>query len=48
VLDGQPADLHLTDPPDNVAYTGKTADRLTIANDEMDEAAYRDFLVASI
>jgi site-specific DNA-methyltransferase (adenine-specific) len=38
------ADLLLTDPPYNVGYEGKTAEKLTIANDTMDSAAYRKFL----
>ena len=44
LLDGSPADLLLTDPPYNVAYAGKTAAALTIANDDMDAEAYRAFL----
>lgn len=43
-----PADLLLTDPPYNVGYEGKTADALTIANDDMDPAAYRTFLTAAL
>ena len=35
LLDGSPADLLLTDPPYGVAYIGKTADALTIANDAL-------------
>jgi DNA modification methylase len=38
------ADLLLTDPPYNVAYTGKTNDALTIKNDSMDDASFRQFL----
>lgn len=34
-LDGQPVDMLLTDPPYGVGYVGKTADRLTIDNDEL-------------
>lgn len=45
LLDGATADLLLTDPPYNVAYVGKTADALTIANDAMAGVDYRDFLV---
>lgn len=47
VLDGSTADLLLTDPPNNVAYEGKTSDRLVISNDEMNEDAYRQFLAAA-
>lgn len=45
LLDGATADLLLTDPPYNVAYVGKTANALTIANDAMAGADYRAFLV---
>ncbi len=38
------ADLLLTDPPYNVAYEGKTAEALTINNDSMEDAAFRQFL----
>lgn len=41
------ADLWLTDPPYNVAYTGKTKDSLTIQNDEMDDESFRRFLVSA-
>jgi len=44
VLGDQYADMLLTDPPYNVAYEGKTADKLTIANDAMNPAEYRQFL----
>lgn len=37
-------DLVITDPPYNVAYTGKTADALTIENDEMTDANFYAFL----
>lgn len=40
--------LLLTDPPYNVAYEGKTNQSLTIANDSMDAAAFRRFLIAAI
>jgi site-specific DNA-methyltransferase (adenine-specific) len=43
-----PTDLLLTDPPYNVAYEGKTADALTIANDDLDPAAYRTFLTTAL
>src|SRR4030095_11741286 len=42
------ADLLLTDPPYNVGYEGKTAEALTIANDDMDPAAYRAFLTSAL
>jgi DNA modification methylase len=45
LLDGQNADLLLTDPPYNVAYSGKTDEKLTIANDAMSSNDYRVFLV---
>ena len=38
------ADLWITDPPYNVAYVGKTSDSLTIENDSMEDAEFRDFL----
>lgn len=34
----------MTDPPYNVAYEGKTSDRMTIANDEMGSDEFRAFL----
>lgn len=37
-------DMFLTDPPYNVAYEGKTADALTIQNDSMSDASFRQFL----
>lgn len=37
-------DLLVTDPPYNVAYEGKTEDALTIENDNMDDAKFREFL----
>jgi site-specific DNA-methyltransferase (adenine-specific) len=48
LLDGGRVDLLLTDPPYNVAYEGKTADALTIANDQMDPATYRRFLSGAL
>lgn len=44
LMQGTRADLIVTDPPYNVAYTGKTADALKIDNDEMDDAGFKDFL----
>ncbi len=40
----QRVDMLLTDPPYNVAYTGKTKDALTIQNDSMGDDAFRTFL----
>lgn len=45
VMDGEEADLLVTDPPYNVGYVGKTKEALTIDNDEMPDPAFRDFLV---
>lgn len=44
VMDGNLADLLLTDPPYNVEYTGKTKDALTIENDSMKDGEFREFL----
>lgn len=38
-------DMLLTDPPYNVAYEGKTKDKLTIKNDSMANDDFRKFLV---
>ena len=44
LMDGELADLFLTDPPYNVNYEGKTADALTIQNDKMSDDGFRMFL----
>ncbi len=44
VLGGKKIDLLLTDPPYNVAYEGKTRDRLTIENDSMQDNEFYEFL----
>lgn len=44
LMGGELADLLLTDPPYNVAYEGGTKDKLTIANDNMDDASFLSFL----
>ena len=44
LMGGQLADMLLTDPPYNVAYEGKTKDRLTTQNDSMDNDSFRQFL----
>lgn len=46
LMDGELADLWHTDPPYNVAYEGKTKDRLTIENDSKGDSEFRDFLIA--
>ena len=45
LMDGDMADMWLTDPPYNVSYVGKRKDALTIENDSMEDAAFREFLV---
>ena len=45
LMDGAKADMLLTDPPYNVGYTGKTAEALTIKNDEMGDKDFFEFLV---
>jgi site-specific DNA-methyltransferase (adenine-specific) len=45
LMDGGLADQLITDPPYNVAYTGKTKDALTIQNDSMSDDNFRQFLM---
>ena len=45
LMNGQKADLYLTDPPYNVNYTGKTKGAMNIENDQMSEDAFRKFLL---
>lgn len=45
LMDGQLADLLITDPPYNVDYTGKTKDALKIENDRMEDGNFRQFLI---
>lgn len=45
LMDGKKADLLLTDPPYNVNYEGGTAAALKIANDNMPEQQFFEFLV---
>lgn len=47
LMNGVQADLFLTDPPYNVAYEGGTEDRLTIMNDSMKDAEFKEFLKQS-
>ncbi len=44
LMNGQLADMLLTDPPYNVAYEGKTKDSLKIKNDSMKDEEFRSFL----
>lgn len=46
LLGGEVAAAMVTDPPYNVAYTGGTAEAMTIANDDMSSADFRSFLLA--
>lgn len=44
LLNGELADIAWTDPPYGVSYVGKTKDAMTIKNDNMEGAEFRDFL----
>ena len=44
LVDNEPVDMWLTDPPYNVAYEGATKDKLTIQNDNMGDDEFRKFL----
>lgn len=44
LMNGQLADLVVTDPPYNVAYEGKTKDKLKIDNDNMSNDDFYQFL----
>lgn len=45
LMSGEMADMVFTDPPYNVAYEGKTADRLKIQNDNMKNDDFHAFLI---
>ena len=45
LMNGEQADLWLTDPPYNVDYVGKTEDALTIQNDKMSNDEFHKFLL---
>ena len=47
LMNGQKADLYLTDPPYNVDYVGKTKDALKIENDSRGDSEFRELLVNS-
>ena len=44
LMQGNKADLFLSDPPYNVNYQGKSKERMTILNDDMDSVSFRSFL----
>lgn len=44
LFNGQLADLVVTDPPYNVAYEGKTKDKLKIGNDKQNDGDFYQFL----
>lgn len=44
LMNNQDADMLLTDPPYNVDYVGKTVDALKIANDNMNDNQFYEFL----
>ena len=44
LMDGKLANMVLTDPPYNVAYEGKTKDKLVIENDDMSHDEFYEFL----
>lgn len=44
LVDGEKIDLYVTDPPYNVAYEGETEEAMTIQNDSMGDASFRQFL----
>lgn len=45
VMDGDKANLLITDPPYNVAIVGRTKDALKIQNDSMEDTEFYDFLL---
>lgn len=49
LMDGNKADMLLTDPPYNVDYTGKASELETrkIKNDKMEDSAFQDFLTSA-
>lgn len=46
LMHGRKADLVVTDPPYNVAYEGKTEDKMTIQNDNMGKDEFYKFLLS--
>ena len=48
LLEDEHAVLVVTDPPYGVAYEGGTTDKLTIANDDLEDAPSLSFLTAAL
>ncbi|MFX3618714.1 MAG: site-specific DNA-methyltransferase [Sporolactobacillus sp.] len=44
LMNGERADLLITDPPYNIDYEGKTKEKLKIQNDKQDSSSFRKFL----
>jgi len=44
IMNGEKADIMVTDPPYNVAYEGKTKEAMTIQNDKMSNGDFKNFL----
>jgi len=44
LMNGEKADIMVTDPPYNVAYEGKTKEAMTIQNDKMSNSDFKSFL----
>ena len=47
LMNGEEADLLVTDPPYNVNYEGGTDEKLTIENDNMDSESFQEFLFSA-
>lgn len=47
LMNGDKADLLLTDPPYNVAYEGRTKEKLKIENDDMSDEEFQEFLISA-
>ena len=47
LMNGTKGNLIVTDPPYNVDYTGKTAEKMTIKNDHMSSEGFKEFLEKS-
>ena len=45
LMNGERADLAISDPPYNVDYEGKTKDKLKIQNDKMQGSEFLNFLI---